>query len=307
MDRRILRDKSLKLGRLKKMNKRIPLKTITLFAMFLAVAASVESWGFEVKDDREVSARKPVVISASQLFFDRLKGLTTFKGKVKAVHNEVVLTSDWLRAITENEEAAANGHVKVTDPVNEMKLTCGNLEYQDRMNLMTAHDQPLLSCLDENGLPITVLGRQMEIDSEKKTVEINQNVEILHEGGKAEAQKATYLAKQDKFILEEAPKMTISNGQISGRRIISNMGTNRSLFVEGMADAVFYPMGQQPDFGAKGKEGSPSSTPTSSGPGGITSPTNPSSMDNHGAAAAETPVSTPVTTAPLNFPNGQMR
>ena len=253
---------------------------LPILVLAQALALVNGAWAFEVRDDREVSSRKPVVISASQLIFDRLKGLTTFKGKVKAVHNEVVLTSDWLRAITENQEAAADGHVQVTDPVNDMKLTCGNLEYQDRMNLMTAHDQPLLSCLDENGRPITVKGRQMEIDSQKKTVEIHQNVQIIHEGGKAESQKAVYIAKEDKFILEESPKMTISNGQISGRRIVSNLGPNRSLFVEGMADAIFYPLGQQPDFGKK-VQGTP--VPFQAPTGERRPPTSPAAVGTPGA------------------------
>ncbi|HJT24903.1 MAG TPA: LptA/OstA family protein [bacterium] len=201
-------------------------------------------WAFDVKDDREVSSHKPVNISAYQLTFDRPQGLTLFTGNVKAIHDQVVLLADQIRALEENKEATAAGHVKVVDHSQAITLTCGNLEYQDLMDLMTAHDHPLLTTLDEKGYPITVLGRQMEVDSVKKTVVINQNVQILHKQGKAEAQRATFLSKEDKFILEEDPKVYTDNGLLSGRRITANLGEDRSLMVEGMADAIFNPNGK---------------------------------------------------------------
>ena len=210
-------------------------------------------WAYDIKDDREVSASKPVHLSSFQMIVDRLKGLIFYKGNVKATHDNVTLTADEIRAITENREATAEGKVKVVDPGAALTMTCGNLEYLDKMNLMTAHDHPSLVSLDENGRPITVLGRQMELDSEKKTVVIHQDVRIFHDGGQAEAQKATFLSKEDKFIMEEDPKLTMPNGQLSGRRIISNLGLGRSVLVEGMADAVFYPSGMPRKSGASDK------------------------------------------------------
>jgi lipopolysaccharide export system protein LptA len=256
-----------------------------IFFLILLMGMQVDSlWAYDIKDSREVSPKKPVNISAVQLIFDRLKGLTLFKGGVKAVHDNVTLTANELRALSENREASAEGQVKVVDPTAAMTLTCGNLEYQDLMNLMTAHDHPLLTSLDENGRPITARGRQMELDSEKKTVVIHQNVQIIHEDGRAEAQKATFLAKEDKFILEEDPKMFVPNGKLSGRRIVSNLGGNRSILVEGMADAAFYTAGAPPtgkndhsptsppggphDTGAE-EMNAPTATPT---PGIITTP-----------------------------------
>ncbi len=223
----------------------------------------------EVKEDRDVSSRKPVQISASQLTFDRPQGLTLFTGNVKALHDQVVLLADQIRALEENREATAVGHVEVVDHSQAITLTCGNLEYQDLMDLMTAHDHPLLTTLDENGQPITVLGRQMEVDSVKKTIIINQNVQILHKEGTAEAQRATFLSKEDKFILEEDPKVYTDNGLLSGRRITANMGEDRSLMVEGMADAIFNPNGKpvtakttgRPVTGARGAA-VPVSSPT---------------------------------------------
>jgi lipopolysaccharide export system protein LptA len=183
---------------------------------FLCLCAAL-GFAFEIKEHTNISASKPVNITAEQLTFDRLKSLTLFKGKVKAIHDKVTLTSDEIRAISDNREATAEGHVSVVDSSSAMTLTCGNLEYLDLMNTMTAHDHPLLTSLDESGKPLTIRGRQIELNSENKTVVINQNVNILHNDGHAEAQKATYLSREDKFILEEEPKVYTKNGEMSGQ------------------------------------------------------------------------------------------
>ena len=200
--------------------------------------------GYEIQEHRTITPKKPVNISAEELNFDRLKSLTVFSGKVKAIHDKVTLNSDIMRAISDNRNATALGHVLVVDSSNGMTLTCGNLDYQDLMDLMTAHDHPLLTAEDEKGLPITVLGRQMVFDSVAKTVQINQDVSILHADGKAEAQKATYFSAEDKFVLEDDPKVQMTNGQMSGRRIVSNFGGDRSIICEGLAEADFYPQGK---------------------------------------------------------------
>jgi lipopolysaccharide export system protein LptA len=200
--------------------------------------------GYEIQEHKAITAKKPVNINAQQLNFDRLKSLTVFKGLVKAIHDKVTLNSDELRAISDNRYATALGHVLVVDSSTAMTLTCGNMEYQDLMELMTAHDHPLLTAQDENSLPITVLGRQMVFDSVAKTVQINQDVSISQTDGKATAQKATYISAEDKFVLEDDPKVEMKNGSMSGRRIVSNFGAERSIICEGMAEATFYPTGK---------------------------------------------------------------
>ena len=218
--------------------------TLRIFCL-LALAAAPPLLAYELKDDeKEVSARKPVNISANQLTFDRLRAVTRFKGHVKAVHDKVILWADQIRALEENREATAEGHVSVEDPSQGITLNCGNLEYQELMALMTAHDHPVLNLQDESGHPVTVQGRQMEVDSDKKTVTVNQNVRIMHKQGHSESQTAVFLSRQDKFILEGDPKVYSDNGILSGRRIVSEMGQDQSVLVEGMADAVFNPNGK---------------------------------------------------------------
>jgi lipopolysaccharide export system protein LptA len=245
-------------------------------------------WAYEVKDDREVSAQKPVHITASQLSFDRVRGLTIFKGNVRATHQDVTLTADEVRALSGNRQATVEGHVKVSDPTVPLSLSCGVLEYQDMMDLMTAHGDPLLSSLDEDGRPVTVTGRQMEMDAVKKTVRINQDVRITHEWGKGKAGKATYLAREDKFIMEDSPAILVPNGWLTGRRITSRLGGDRSVFVEGFAEGLFDP------------EGKPVAPPGES-PAGTGSPTDP-------AAPRPTPGATPAPTKGLEPPKpGQWR
>jgi len=233
-------------------------------------------WAYEIDPKREVSNKKPVNITSSQLTFDRLKGLTVFKENVRAVHSPLVMDSDLLKSIEGNKEATAEGHVKVVDSSASITLTCGSLEYLDLMNTMTAHDHPLLVSLDEDGIPITIRGRQMELDSLKKTVVINQNVEIVHENGKGEAQKATYYSGEQKFILEDQPRIYTANGQISGRRIVSKLGGDRSVIAEGMADAIFNPNGPVTGVSDKKTNSGTGSSPNNLGPsspqGGPTAP-----------------------------------
>jgi lipopolysaccharide export system protein LptA len=192
----------------------------------------------------QITRKKPVSISSSQLTFDKLKGLTLFKGKVKALHGTVVLTADEIRAFSEDNVATAKGHVRVVDKSEGVTLTCGNLEYQDLMETMTAHDHPMLLSVDNNKKPVTILGRQMIVDSDKKTIVVNQNVEIAQSQVNAEAQKATFYANENKLVLEDDPRVYTSSAQITGRRITTNLGEEKSFFAEGLADALFNPGGE---------------------------------------------------------------
>jgi|GEM_PF-1905279 len=241
---------------------------------------------YEMKTHSEVSAQKPVKIAADQLTFDRLQGLTLFTGNVKAVHEQILLLSNRIRALEDNREASAEGKVQVIDSSQSITLSCGNLEYKDLMNVMTAHDHPLLTTLDENGHPITVEGRQMELDSTAKTVVINQNVRIVHDAGHSESQKATFLSQRDEFILEDDPKVFTDNGLLSGRRIVTKMGGDRGILVEGMADAVFNPNGKPVTDQSSPKNGPQSIMGAPGGQAGTSaipsqSVTNPNGLGNN--------------------------
>lgn len=216
---------------------------LRFWSLAVSLGLAVPVLAYEIKKDQEVSSKKPVQISADQLTFDRPKGMTLFTGNVKALHDQITLLTEKLQALEDNQEASAQGHVLVMDLSQGITLTCGNLEYEDRMDLMTAHDHPLMTTLDEGGNPISVTGRQMELDSEKKTVVINQNVLIQNGDGKAESQKATFLSQEDQFILEDDPKFTTPSALLTGRRILSNLSGDRGVIVEGMADAYFNPTG----------------------------------------------------------------
>jgi hypothetical protein len=177
------------------------------------------------------------------------------------------------------------------DASQGITLTCGNLEYEDRMDLMTAHDHPLMTTLDEKGKPISVTGRQMELDSVKKTVTINQNVLIQNVDGKAESQKATFLSEKDQFVLEDDPKFTTPSALLTGRRILSNFSGDRGVIVEGMAEAYFNPTGGPVSIAPKDR-----TAPVKSPLG------NPGAAPNSGILApGVTPVVTPGgPTAPFN-------
>jgi lipopolysaccharide export system protein LptA len=241
-----------------------------LFLAVLAVSFSAGPLLFGADDakvaSKQITRKNPVSISSSQLTFDKLKGLTLFKGKVKALHGTVVLTADEIRAFSDDNVATAKGHVRVVDKTQSVTLTCGNLDYQNMMEVMTAHDHPMLVSVDNKRKPVTILGRQMVVDSENKTVVVNQNVQIEQAEVSAEAQKATFFSNENKLLLEDDPRVYTSSGQITARRITTNLGDDKSFFAEGLADALFNPNGEplpvtkkddksQDSSGKKGKAG----------------------------------------------------
>jgi lipopolysaccharide export system protein LptA len=251
---------------------RLVLSVLTgLFFFFMGMLLSMAD--VAKTKTNQVTRKKPVNITSSQLFFNKLKGLTLFKGKVKALHGEVVLTADEIRAFSDNNVETAKGHVKVIDKSAGVTLTCGNLDYQDQMEIMTAHDHPVLLSVDNQKKPVTIIGRQMVVDSEEKTIVVNQNVEIDQAESKAEAQKATFFTNENKLILEDDPKVYTSSGQITARRITTVMG--QSFFAEGLADALFNPSGaplpaskkDSKNQGPAGKNDKSGNSNTPNGPG----------------------------------------
>ncbi|GEM_PF-1913629 len=229
-------------------NRPSPINRTGFFLAVLAVSFSAAPLLFGADDtkavSKQVTRKNPVSISSSQLTFDKLKGLTLFKGKVKALHGTVVLTADEIQAFSDANVATAKGHVRVVDKTQSVTLTCGNLDYQNMMEVMTAHDHPMLVSVDNNKKPVTILGRQMVVDSENKTVVVNQNVQIKQAETSAEAQKATFYANDNKLVLEDDPRVYTSSAQITARRITTNMGEEKSFFAEGLADALFNPSGE---------------------------------------------------------------
>ena len=91
---------------------------------------------------------------------------------------------------------------------------------------------------------------------------------IHHPNGHAEAQKATFYSKEDKLILEDDPKVETDNAVLSGRRIVTNLGQDRNIMVEGMADAIFNPNGKPiTNMPASGKTNGPAGSGGSSARG----------------------------------------
>jgi lipopolysaccharide export system protein LptA len=217
---------------------------------------------------------------------------------VTALHGTVVLTADEIRAFSDNNAATAKGHVKVVDKTQGVTLTCGNLEYQDLMETMTAHDHPVLLSVDNNKRPVTILGRQMELDSTAKTVVVNQNVKIILADSNAEAQKATFFGNENKLILENDPVVYTSSAQISARRITTNMGEERSFFAEGLADVLFNPNGAPLE--AKSKKGDKNQAP--SGTKGGSSNKTPNGLSPSGTPVA--PPTAMMTPGTLSGPSG---
>ncbi|HET9870031.1 MAG TPA: LptA/OstA family protein [bacterium] len=235
----------------------------------------------------EVSSRKPVDISSDQLSFDRLGGQTLFTGDVKVLHDQLTLTSDQLETTEGNRQASATGNVRVDDLKSGLHLTCGNLDYADLMDRITAHDHPQLTTVDGNGVPVTLRARQLELDSDVKRVTAHQDVEIFRDDSRSEAQLATFDSKTDQLVLEENPRIFMPQGVIGGRRITTSLSGDHRIVVEGMAEAEFY---VQPKPVPTKPPGAGSSTPLGITPGAAPTPGS--------ASPAVRPAAPPTPTAP---------
>ncbi len=240
---------------------------LALVGAMLGVAAfgeAAEERAFQ--KDLKVSPKRPVEIDANELTYERASGLTRFKGDVKVRHEPTTMAADEVRAVSGNRQAVAEGKVEVVDSGMAATLTCGHLEYKDQMRYITAHDSPQMATVDKEGKPVTLTSRQMEFFSEQRMAIANQNVRVDHPQGQGTAGRATFLQNEGRVVLEEEPRITNVNGDITGRRITAFLDDDR-IVAEGNVEAIFYPTPQDAAK-AVGKRGpapsggaAPSSTP----------------------------------------------
>jgi len=255
--------------------KRIP--SYLAWVVCAAVAATA-SWAAErsLTTESKITSKRPVEINSQELTFDRLTGMTVFKGNVQVLHDPTVMNADEVHAVSGNRQATAEGNVQVVDSGMAATLTCGHLEYKDKMRYISAHDSPKMATVDNDGSPVTLESRQMEFFSEQHMAVANQNVKVNSSQGKATAGRATYLKDEGRLVLDEEPKVENPFGSLTGRRITAYLGDNR-IVAEGDVQAMFYPT---PQDSAK------PSAPTAPQHGGAGSPP----VDPH---AAPTPSASP--------------
>jgi lipopolysaccharide export system protein LptA len=211
------------------------------------------------REDVKVSPKKPVEVNADELTFDRESGRTVFKGKVHVLHDKIDLGADEVRAVSGNRQATAEGGVTVVDGSMSATLSCGHLDYLDQMRIISAHEKPHFTTVDDDDQPVTLDGRQIEFYSEQKMALANQDVVLFHPRGKATAGRATYLKGENRVILEQEPKVFNEYGDVTGRRMTAYLGEHR-LVVEGDVSATFYPTPQPSGGSITSKPGPPGKT-----------------------------------------------
>jgi lipopolysaccharide transport protein LptA len=255
---------------------------VSLLAAFLALALTAPFHAEErsMEGEEKINAKRPVEIESNELTFDRETGLTVFKGNVKVNHKPTVMNADEVQATNGNRQATAEGQVQVVDSGMAATLTCGHLEYRDKMRYISAHDSPKMVSMDNDGNPVTMESRQMEFFSDQHMAVANQNVKVNHSQGKATAGRATYLKDEGRMILEDEPKMESPLGTVTGRRITAYLDEDR-VTAEGNVQAMFYPTPQD-----AAKPGSPTAPTAPSKNGDVAPPGSPSS--------APTPSASPV-------------
>lgn len=191
----------------------------------------------------EITPKKPVEIRSRELTFERGSGLTRFTGDVVVTHGSLRLKADEVRATSGNRQATAEGRVQAVDESMAATLTCGHLEYRDLMGVITAHDDPTLTSVDDELRPVTLTSRQMEFYSERKEAVARQGVVVTSSDGYAVADQATLLQDKGEILLEGEPRVFTTRGDFSGRRLRLSMRENR-YEAEGGVEVNFYPTPQ---------------------------------------------------------------
>jgi lipopolysaccharide export system protein LptA len=197
----------------------------------------------DVPRPADISPRNPVEIRSRELTFERGSGLTRFSGDVLVTHGNLRMQADEVRAASGNRQATAEGHVTAVDAGMAATLTCGHLEYRDLMQVITAHDSPMLTSVDDNLRPVSLTSRQMEFYSDRKEAVAHQDVVMTSSEGYAVAGKATLLQEKGEVLLEGEPRVFTTQGDFSGRRLKLNMRENR-YEAEGGVEVNFYPTPQ---------------------------------------------------------------
>lgn len=269
----------------------IRLKRILFYLVWIVCAAAVLPFSRATErsltTESKITSKRPVEINSQELTFDRLTGMTVFKGDVQVLHDPTVMNADEVHAVSGNRQATAEGNVQVVDSGMAATLTCGHLEYKDKMRFISAHDSPKMATVDNDGNPVTMESRQMEFFSEQHMAVANQNVKVNSSQGKATAGRATYLKDEGRLVLEEEPKVSNSFLNLTGRRITAYLGDNR-IVAEGNVEATFYPTPQDapktsaPTAPQRGKAGPPSGGP----------PTGPMPSASPAPAPSASPVAT---------------
>jgi lipopolysaccharide export system protein LptA len=224
---------------------RLPILRVLLLTALMGSSAVAFLFAADrtLESDAKISSKRPVEIDSNELTFERETGRTIFKGDVKVKHRPTTLEADEVNAVSGNRQAVAEGKVVVVDSGMSATLTCGHLEYKDQMRYITAHDNPHLTSVDNEGQPVTLDSRQMEFFSDQRMAIANQNVKVTHSQGEAQAGRATYLKDEGRLVLEEEPKVEHALGSITGRRITAYLDQDR-IVAEGNVQAFFYPTPQ---------------------------------------------------------------
>ena len=151
-------------------------------------------------------------IITDSLNWQKAKNLIETKDWVKATRDDMEITAKGMSADTEMKEAEFKEDVAVTFPDQETKIpinaTCsGPLEIEYSQGK---------AVFNEN---VVVTHAQGQVFSDKSTLYFDPetkaiikivsegNVKILREGSETYAERATYLGKEDKLVLEGRPRL----------------------------------------------------------------------------------------------------
>jgi lipopolysaccharide assembly outer membrane protein LptD (OstA) len=154
--------------------------------------------------------------------------VVNFEGRVVLQDTSQSITAQRITYLRGESKAMADGQVTLVDSLNNMKLHAGHVEYERKTGIARAELQPrLIIHREEEGQPITIGGRHMEVLSRQKEALVHDQVIITRGQLEARCGQARYLDLENRIILDEEPVAQEDKSILQGRRMVIYLEGNQ--------------------------------------------------------------------------------
>lgn len=173
------------------------------------------------------------ILKADRVTYDGQKRIETAYDWVSLQNESRVLTSDQLTYWQQDEVAKATGHVAVTSEQDSVRIECGSLTYNQKLDYGLLLENPVFIKQDTSEAEtIYIYSDTMQVWGETKTVLISHNVRIKKGDLTAKCQQARYLSDTNRLILTQEPFVYYDIQEMSGDSINVLMDGNKFQRVE---------------------------------------------------------------------------
>jgi hypothetical protein len=168
--------------------------------------------------------------------------LVQFEGRVSLEDTAHALSAQRLTYFQAERKALADGQVVLVDSLDHLELTANHVEYERDAGIARADLHPLLIVRRrEDGEPIAIAGRHMELHLDTGEAIVYNDVTITRESMIASCGRARYVDAEDVIFLEEEPVVRENESQLRGRQMTITLEGDQitEIRVQGNADGRY--------------------------------------------------------------------